>query len=275
MLASIMKPFIMSAARHALTSAAGFLAFKGVISGSAVTEFVASGMFMVGVLWAMAEKLGHGSMLEMLTQRHQVKIEKTADKLTPPSATVGIALFLALFMGAATLGAGEASAAQKPRSKAVVRAVYVPTQAKVKINPLLHPIKAAEQALGIDPQAYLNQISKASLEDLGYAKALADGAGTAGAKMRSACWSAWIDLIHQTSGAKAGVDGGALGPTPESAAFTRIEQLAQFADAMQPAGPFMLACSPVSATMKLQVKDMVNKVATGGLKALLSLIPGI
>ena len=47
------------------------------------------------------------------------------------------------------------------------------------------------------------------------------------------------------------------------------------ADAMQPAGPFMLACSPVSATMKLQVKDMVNKVATGGLKALLSLIPGI
>ena len=54
-----------------------------------------------------------------------------------------------------------------------------------------------------------------------------------------------------------------------------VEELAQFADAMQPAGPFMLACSPVSATMKLQVKDMVNKVATGGLKALLSLIPGI
>ena len=275
MLLSILRPFLMSAARHSLTTVAGFLAAKGVISGSATTEFVASGMVLVTVAWAWWEKLGHGSLLALLTARHIEKTEKAADKLNPPGVTTGIALLLALCLGVATFAPSEAEAAQKPRSRVVKHAVYVPTQAKVKINPLLHPIKAAEQALGIDPQAYLDQISKASLEDLGYAKALADGAGTAGSKMRSACWSAWIDLIHQTSGAKAGVDGQALGPTPESAAFTRIEQLAQFADAMQPAGPFMLACSPVSATMKLQVKDMVNKVATGGLKALLSLIPGI
>lgn len=275
MLLSILRPFIMSAVRHGLTTLAGFLAAKGVITGSATTEFIASGMMMITVAWAWWEKLGHGSLLALLTARHVEKTEKAADKLNPPGASVGIALFLALLVGAATLGAGEAEAAQKPRSRVVQHAVYVPTQAKAKINPLLHPIKAAEQALGIDPQSYLDQISKASLEDLGYAKALADGAATPGSKMRSACWGAWIALIHQTSGAKAGVDGQALGPTPESAAFTRIEQLAQFADAMQPAGPFMLACSPVSATMKLQVKDMVNKVATGGLKALLSLIPGI
>jgi hypothetical protein len=37
----------------------------------------------------------------------------------------------------------------------------------------------------------------------------------------------------------------------------------------------MLACSPVSATMKLQVKDMVAKVASGGLATLLALIPGL
>lgn len=275
MLASILKPFLFSLVRHGLTTAAGFLAAKGVITGSATTEFIASGMVIVGVLWACAEKLNHGSMLTLLHMRHLEKTEKAADKLNPPGASVGIAAAVAALLVVATFAPSTAEAAQKPRSRGAQHAIYVPTQAKVKINPLLHPIKAAEQALGIDPQAYLDQISKASLVDLAYAKALADGAGTAGAKMRSACWSAWIDLIHQTSGAKAGVDGGALGPTPESAAFTRIEQLAQFADAMQPAGPFMLACSPVSATMKLQVKDMVNKVATGGLKALLSLIPGI
>jgi hypothetical protein len=231
MLISIMRPFVFAMVRHILTTAGGFFAAKGIISGSAVTDFIGAGMVMAGVLWSWWEKVGHGSMLAMLQHRHETKTAKAAENMPPAF----IALALAAFLGGMMLSGGEASAASQGRSERVkVTARYIPTQAKVKINPLLHPIKAAQAALGIDVPAYLDQLSKASLVDLAYAKALADGANTAGSQMRAKCWQAWMDVINQTTGAKAGVEGGALGPTPESAAFTRIEQVAQFADAMQP-----------------------------------------
>src|SRR5215467_1714833 len=58
---------------------------------------------------------------------------------------------------------------------------------------------AAASILG--PEPLWKKIQAANAADLRYAKALADSAGSPGAKLRSACYGAWIVTIEQAQGA--------------------------------------------------------------------------
>lgn len=127
----------------------------------------------------------------------------------------------------------------------------------------------------IKPDDLWGKLQAAKREDLVYAKALADGAGTEGSKLRAACWGAWIALIDMKTGANAkGPDGQALGPMPDPHLFSTFEQMAQVADALQPNAPFMAACAPVAQGLKMRIMDFVGKVVGGGL-SLGTLVPGL
>lgn len=54
----ILKPFLASTARHALTVAGGYLVAHGVINQNGTEQFVAAGMTLAGVGWSWWEKYG-------------------------------------------------------------------------------------------------------------------------------------------------------------------------------------------------------------------------
>jgi hypothetical protein len=125
------------------------------------------------------------------------------------------------------------------------------------------------------PQALWKKIQAANATDLRYAKALADSVGSPGAKLRSACYGAWIVTIEQAQGVglKDG-NGNALTPT-DPHAFSSFEQLAEVADALQPTGPLMAACAPAWTALKLSGVQFFTLAVSGtvGLSALGIAIP--
>jgi hypothetical protein len=125
------------------------------------------------------------------------------------------------------------------------------------------------------PEQLWRKIRAANAADLRYAKALADSVGSPGAKLRSACYGAWIATIEQAEGAGLkDASGNALTP-PEPHAFSSFEQLAEVAEALQPTAPLMAACAPAWTALKLSAAQFFTLAVSGtvGLSALGIAIP--
>ena len=113
------------------------------------------------------------------------------------------------------------------------------------------------------PERLWKKIQAANAADLRYAKALADSVGSPGAKLRSACYGAWIVTIEQTQGVGLKDTGGNALTPPEPHAFSSFEQLAEVADALQPTGPLMAACAPAWTALKLSAVQFFTLAVSG------------
>lgn len=125
------------------------------------------------------------------------------------------------------------------------------------------------------PDELWKKIHAASANDLKYAKALADSVGSPGAKLRSACYGAWITTIEQAQGiGLKDANGNAL-TQPEPHVFSSFEQLAEVAETLQPTGPLMAACAPAWTALKLSATQFFTMAVSGavGLSALGIAIP--
>src|SRR5260370_37252341 len=83
------------------------------------------------------------------------------------------------------------------------------------------------------PEQLWKKIQAAKAADLRYAKALADSVGSPGAKLRSACYGAWIVTIEQVQGVGLKDTGGNALTPPEPHAFSSFEQLNEAVDPLQ------------------------------------------
>jgi hypothetical protein len=125
------------------------------------------------------------------------------------------------------------------------------------------------------PEDLWKKIQAANASDLKYAKALADSVGSPGAKLRSACYGAWITTIEQAQGVGLkDVNGNAL-TQPDPHVFSSFEQLAEVAETLQPTGPLMAACAPAWTALKLTAVQFFTMAVSGavGLSALGIAIP--
>ena len=164
--------------------------------------------------------------------------------------------------------------------------LFVPSLAMAQSRPRLpDPLKVAAQLGGAisrpaaapiaTPEELWRKIQAANAADLRYAKALADSVGSPGAKLRSACYGAWIVTIEQTQGVGLkDASGNALTP-PDPHVFSYFEQRAEVADALQPTGPLMAACAPAGSALKLTAVQFFTLAVSGavGLSALGIAIP--
>ena len=143
--------------------------------------------------------------------------------------------------------------------------------AAVLILLLAPPLATAQTRTKIaTPEQLWNKIQSASAADLKYAKALADAVGSPGAKLRSACYGAWITTIEQAQGAGLKDESGNPLVQPEPHVFSSFEQLAEVSETLQPAGPLMVACAPAWTALKLTATQFFTMAVTGvvGLSAL-------
>jgi hypothetical protein len=164
--------------------------------------------------------------------------------------------------------------------------VLVPSLVIAQGKPRLpDPLKAAPQlrraiprpvaARIATPEELWRKIQAADVADLRYAKALAETVGAPGAKLRAACYGAWIVTIEQSQGAGL-KDGSGNAPTPpDPHVFSSFEQLAEVAEALQPAGPLTAACAPAWTALRLTATQFFTTAVTGavGLSALGLAIP--
>jgi hypothetical protein len=127
----------------------------------------------------------------------------------------------------------------------------------------------------LGPEPLWKKIQAAKAADLRYAKALADSVGSPGAKLRSACYGAWIVTIEQTQGVDMKDASGSLPSPPEPHVFSSFEQFSEIADALQPTGPLMVACAPAWTALKLTALQFFTLAVSGavGLSALGIAIP--
>src|SRR6266436_1280391 len=125
------------------------------------------------------------------------------------------------------------------------------------------------------PDELWKKIQAANAADLRYAKALADSVGSPGAKLRSACYGAWIVTIEQAQGVGLQDTSGNAPTPPEPHVFSSFEQLAEVADALQPTGPLMAACAPAWTALRLTAAQFFTLAVSGavGLSALGIAIP--
>jgi hypothetical protein len=125
------------------------------------------------------------------------------------------------------------------------------------------------------PEDFWKKIQAANASDLKYAKALADSVGSPGAKLRSACYGAWIATIEQAQGVGLKDANGNALTQPEPHVFSSFEQLAEVAETLQPTGPLMAACAPAWTALKLSAIQFFTMAVSGavGLSALGIAIP--
>jgi hypothetical protein len=99
------------------------------------------------------------------------------------------------------------------------------------VNP--DPLKVAAELGGAipkhgaiaTPDELRKKIQSASAADLKYAKAVADAVGSPGAKLRSACYGAWITTIEQAQGVGLMDAGGNPLTQPSRTCFRRSSSL--------------------------------------------------
>jgi hypothetical protein len=115
----------------------------------------------------------------------------------------------------------------------------------------------------LTPDELWMKIQSASVNDLTYAKALADSIGSPGAKLRSTCYAAWITVIDQAQGTGLKDAKGDALTRPDPALFTTFEQLADVADNLQPTSPFMVACAPAWTALKMTAAQFISAAVTG------------
>jgi hypothetical protein len=162
--------------------------------------------------------------------------------------------------------------------------LFVPSFAMAQGKPRLpDPLKAAAElggaipkpAAAASPEDLWKKIQAANAADLRYAKALADSVGSPGAKLRSACYGAWIATIEQAQGVGLkDADGNPL-TEPDPHVFSSFEQLAEVAETLQPTGPLMAACAPAWTALKLTAIQFFTLAVSGaaGLSAFGIVIP--
>jgi hypothetical protein len=168
-----------------------------------------------------------------------------------------------------------------PAFAAAVAAVIVlltPSFAAAQSRPKVDPLRvAAEIGAALpkhgaitSPEELWQKIQAANAADLKYAKALADSSGSPGAKLRSACYGAWIATIEQAQGVGLKDASGNPLAEPEPHVFSSFEQLAEIAETLQPTGPLMAACAPAWTALKLTAAQFFTMAVTGtvGLSAL-------
>src|ERR1700733_14048891 len=95
------------------------------------------------------------------------------------------------------LFAATAEAQQRPRPPQITGEIVADT--KANLVALKTTAGTAASAL-LTPDELWMKIQSASVNDLTYAEALADSIGSPGAKLRSACYAAWITVIDQAQG---------------------------------------------------------------------------
>ena len=125
------------------------------------------------------------------------------------------------------------------------------------------------------PEDLWKKIQAASAGDLKYAKALADSVGSPGAKLRSACYGAWIATIEQAQGVGLKDASGNALTQPDPHVFSSFERLAEVAETLQPTGPLMAACAPAWTALRLTATQFFTMAVSGavGLSALGIAIP--
>ena len=125
------------------------------------------------------------------------------------------------------------------------------------------------------PEDLWKKIQAANANDLRYAKALADSVGSPGAKLRSACYGAWIVTIEQAQGVGLKDANGNALTQPDPHVFSSFEQLAEVAETLHPTGPLMSACAPAWTALKLSAIQFFTMAVSGavGLSALGIAIP--
>jgi len=125
------------------------------------------------------------------------------------------------------------------------------------------------------PDRLWAKIQSANVNDLKYAKALADSVGSSGSKLRSACYGAWITAIEQQQGLGLKDANGNPLAMPEPHLFSTFEQLAEIADGLAPTGPLISACAPAWTALRLTATQFFATAVTGavGLSALGVTIP--
>jgi hypothetical protein len=125
------------------------------------------------------------------------------------------------------------------------------------------------------PEDLWKKIQAANAADLRYAKALADSVGSPGAKLRSACYGAWIVTIEQAQGVGLKDANGNALTQPDPHVFSSFERLAEVAETLQPTGPLMSTCAPAWTALKLTALQFFTMAVSGavGLSALGIAIP--
>ena len=169
---------------------------------------------------------------------------------------------------------------------AVLILLLTPSLAAAQSRPRLpDPLKVAAElgaaipkssaAVIATPDELWKKIQAANAADLKYAKALADNVGSPGAKLRAACYGAWITTIEQAQGVGLKDASGNALAQPEPHVFSSFEQLAEVAETLQPTGPLMAACAPAWTALKLTATQFFTMAVTGtvGLSALGIAIP--
>jgi hypothetical protein len=163
--------------------------------------------------------------------------------------------------------------------------MFVPSFAMAQSKPRLpDPLKVAAELGGAiskpaapvaSPEDLWKKIQAANANDLKYAKALADSVGSPGAKLRSACYGAWIVTIEQAQGVGLKDASGNALTLPDPHVFSSFEQLAEVAETLQPTGPLMAACAPAWTALKLSAVQFFTMAVSGavGLSALGIAIP--
>lgn len=163
--------------------------------------------------------------------------------------------------------------------------LLAPSLAMAQSKPkLIDPLKVVAELGGAIPKSAVaiatpdelwKKIQAANAADLKYAKALADTVGSPGAKLRAACYGAWIATIEQAEGVGLKDASGNALAQPDPHVFSSFERLAEVAEALQPTGPLMATCAPAWTALKLTAAQFFTMAVTGavGLSALGIAIP--
>jgi hypothetical protein len=128
---------------------------------------------------------------------------------------------------------------------------------------LIVPANAAQKIMPketvrvqLTPEAIAKEIQASAVPDLTYAIALASAAGTLQSKVRSECYTAILGAISPPGAAK-------LGAPPSPDLVTKVEQLAELVDALQPTSPVFVNCAGAAQLANLSVLSFINAVVTG------------
>jgi hypothetical protein len=195
-----------------------------------------------------------------------------ADHLAVNLQTIGIALgtiILAVLAIIKPEGAGKAFIACIVAGAAAAL-MFAPARAQATTAPacaldILQLVPGCKQKNGtiFSVDTVWQNIQKAAIADLTYAKALADAANTPGSKLRAQCYAAI--LAAQASGAALkDAQGNALTePGAPANLISEAEKGAEIIDALQPTSSVSAGCAPAAQALKMNTLTLVNALVTG------------
>lgn len=284
-MSGLILPFAMSMVRHALTLFAGGLAAKGYLQADQVAQFVGSSMFFIGLGLSFYHKLMDPAVLAGLADRvaeKNLKAKELHVKAFPSSPlSVLLALAFALAVLAPPVMAQDFTVVSTRASKGGAKILrIVPNDGRMDAG----LVDVARGALGGQSpiEALFDNLKKASIKDLEYAKVLADTVGTCRSTplpgtlcppvdwvpdpksaARSRCYGAWLGMMASLTSSEAALAGDK--PSGAASLFTRFEQMAQVADNLAPLSSFQQACTPVAQALKMNITQFALSVVTGGI----------